>query len=82
MWKLQQSGFSKHAFREVPFGWKTQEEGKAGTKKVYTTTVETPFFCFSGSEALWYVPFFPDLWCIPFSLVSQENGLHHSFFAL
>ena len=22
-----------------------------------------------GSEALWCIPFFPDLWCIPFSLV-------------
>ena len=24
--------------------------------------------------------FFPDLWCIPFSLFSQEKGIHHSFF--
>ena len=26
------------------------------------------------------MPFSPDLCCIPFSLVSQENGIHHSFF--
>ena len=41
----------------------------AEKKKVYTTTVETPPFSFSGSEALWCIPFFPDLWRIPFSLV-------------
>ena len=27
------------------------------------------FFSFSGSEAPWCIPFFPDLWCRPFSLV-------------
>ena len=37
-------------------------------EKIYTTTVETLLFSFSGSEALWCIPFFPDLWCIPFSL--------------
>ena len=39
-----------------------------GKKRVYTT-VETLLFSFSGSEAPWCIPFFPDLWCIPFSLV-------------
>ena len=40
----------------------------SGKKKVYTI-VETLLFFFSGSEALWCIPFFPDIWCIPFSLV-------------
>ena len=38
-------------------------------KKVYTTTVETLLFSFSRSKALWCIPFFPDLRCIPFALV-------------
>ena len=41
----------------------------SGKEKVYTATVETLLFSFSGSEALWCIPFFPGLWCIPFSLV-------------
>ena len=40
-------------------------------EKVYTTTVETLLFSFSGSGAsmVYTIPFFPDLWCIPLSLV-------------
>ena len=39
-------------------------------RKKYTPPPWRPsLFSFSGSEALWCIPFFPDLWCIPFSLV-------------
>ena len=53
-------------------------------RKKYTPPPWKPssffFLPFSGSEALWCIPFLPDLWCIPFPLFSQENGIHHGFF--
>ena len=52
----------------------------SGRKKYTPPPWRPSVFSFSGSEALWCIPFFPDLWCTPFSLVSQENGMHHSFF--
>ena len=55
---------------------------RTGKKKVYTTTVETLRFSFSGSEALWCIPFFPDLWCIPFSLVFPGKGYTPQLFLL
>ena len=57
----------------------------AGKKKIYTTTVETLLFFFppfSGSEALWCIPFFPDLWCVPFSLVFPQKLVYTGAFAL
>ena len=72
---LRRAPYKRVVLVDVP--WTPQ----TGKKKVYTTTVERPsFFSFSGSEALWCIPFFPDLWCIPFSLISQKNGTLHSFF--
>ena len=38
-------------------------------KSIHHHRGKPPFFSFSGSEALWCIPFFPDLWCMPFSLV-------------
>ena len=47
-------------------GWLFPGQGR----KKYTPPPWRPsFFSFSGSEALWCIPFFSDLWCIPFSLV-------------
>ena len=38
-------------------------------RKIYTTTVETLLlFHFSGLRPLWCLPFFPDLWCIQYTL--------------
>ena len=42
---------------------------KQGRKKYTPPPWRPSVFSFSGSEALWCIPFFPDLWCIPFSLV-------------
>ena len=38
------------------------------------------FFSFSGSEASMVYTLLSGPMCIPFPLLSQENGIHHSFF--
>ena len=54
-----------------------------GKKKYTPPPWRPPFFSFSGSEALWFIPLFPDLWCIPFSLVWPGKGYTPlPFFAL
>ena len=55
----------KRAFQS--WSWNSQQYW-ARKKKVYTTTVET-LLSFPGSEASMVYTFFPDLCCIPFSLV-------------
>ena len=67
--KAQESGrkaplFCNAAFSRLPCSFKFQ-----GRKKYTPPPWRPSFFSFSRSEALWCIPFFPDLWCIPFSLV-------------
>ena len=54
------------AFRAFQFIFPKYYQGR----KKYTPPAWKPsFFSFSGSEALWCIPSFLDLWCFPFSLV-------------
>ena len=68
--QLEGEGLLRHGF------WSLSRDEK------YTPPPwKPPFPLFRALRPLiWCVSFYPDLWCILFSLVSQGHGIHHSLF--
>ena len=71
---------SPYRGREEPPEQKSPSTGKK--KSIHHHRGNPPFSLLQGLRHLWCIPFFPDLWCIPYSLVSQANGIHRSFYLL
>ena len=53
-----------------------------GRKKYTPPPWQPPFFLFRGLRLYGVYPFFRTYGVYPFPLFSQENGIHHNFFAL
>ena len=49
-------------------------------KSIHHHRGDPPFFLFLGLRLYGVLPFFPDLWCMPLSLVFPGKCIHHSFF--